>query len=640
MPLPWAWTFVHATPRALLDSRRRFLREADFHLGLLELPPPEKEGILESAPLWAPFPFDELVLSANADLPERCSLSLETQVLVRGRWSPWFWLGQYSPGDSQGGSLAVRGIGAVDVDTLVLERPAEAFRYRLRLRNEGGPKSPLLRLVSAVISDRRRPPRWGRGPKPPAGAPWVRDLDVPRRSQMVEDPRLRRDICSPTAVAMMLAYWNIPVETAQAARGVFDSARRVYGNWTFNTAYAGAFGVDAYVSRMTDPSELEAEVAQGRPVVVSLSFEKGELRGAPIPRTRGHLLVVRGFDPAGNVIVNDPAAPGPDQVRRVYRREQFLRAWLRNKRGLCYKISPRLPRLYKVAVPVSHLRREPEPLSPFTPSRDELQESQLLMGEPFLATSARGGWVYGESPEQLRLPPGSGEHGYPGWVEADDLSFEDRPPVTEAVVRKGSTEARCRDAHGHGEGLGLSMGTRFAVLRWGTRVLGMLPGSGPAWFRRSDVRLPGRPPRGLRPRREILDAARQFLGQRYFWGGRSSARLGPGCGVDCSGLVSLAYRAQGLDLPRDSHDQFLRVRRLKRNELKVADLIFLSEDGNPDRISHVMLYAGGGRVIEASGDFDRVRDVPLKEKLGTGLEELEDGLKVNGRTVYLGTYLD
>jgi hypothetical protein len=38
------------------------------------------------------------------------------------------------------------------------------------------------------------------------------------------------------------------------------------------------------------------------------------------------LLVIRGFDSSGNVIVNDPAGRDDSRVRRVYRRDEFARA--------------------------------------------------------------------------------------------------------------------------------------------------------------------------------------------------------------------------------------------------------------------------------------------------------------------------
>ena len=52
-------------------------------------------------------------------------------------------------------------------------------------------------------------------------------------------------------------------------------------------------------------------IACGQPVIASIKYEKGTLAGSPNPElanweTDGHLLVIRGFTPDGNVIVNDP----------------------------------------------------------------------------------------------------------------------------------------------------------------------------------------------------------------------------------------------------------------------------------------------------------------------------------------------
>ena len=48
---------------------------------------------------------------------------------------------------------------------------------------------------------------------------------------------------------------------------------------------------------------------------------------------------------------------------------------------------------------------------------------------------------------------------------------------------------------------------------------------------------------------EPLEAARAFLGSPYEWGGMTAA------GIDCSGLVHMAYRASGRIVPRDSWQQ-------------------------------------------------------------------------------------
>ena len=113
------------------------------------------------------------------------------------------------------------------------------------------------------------------------------------------------------------------------------------GNWPFNTAYASSFGLRASVNRFDSLGQVERWVAAGVPVVASIAWKRGELSGAPIPGSDGHLLVIRGFDLSGNVIVNDPAGRDDSQVRRVYRRDEFARAWFSSgSDGVAYLVYP------------------------------------------------------------------------------------------------------------------------------------------------------------------------------------------------------------------------------------------------------------------------------------------------------------
>jgi hypothetical protein len=97
-----------------------------------------------------------------------------------------------------------------------------------------------------------------------------------------------------------------------------------------------------FVDRLHSLAEVEAWVAAGVPVIASLGWSAGELPEAPITSTNGHLLVIVGFTPSGDVVVNDPAGdPRRGQrVRRVYARERFESLWQSHSNGTVYLIYP------------------------------------------------------------------------------------------------------------------------------------------------------------------------------------------------------------------------------------------------------------------------------------------------------------
>ena len=124
------------------------------------------------------------------------------------------------------------------------------------------------------------------------------------------------------------------------ARVVYDYGYDGAGNWPFNTAYAAALTTNAFVTRLPSLREAERFIHAGIPLAASISFGKGELTGAPISSTAGHLVVITGFTSAGKVVVNDPAASSDSTVRRTYKRGQFERAWLGGSGGIAYVIRP------------------------------------------------------------------------------------------------------------------------------------------------------------------------------------------------------------------------------------------------------------------------------------------------------------
>jgi nucleoid-associated protein YgaU len=158
----------------------------------------------------------------------------------------------------------------------------------------------------------------------------------------------------------VLAYWHaLPpakewswVDATFADPWVDNTARAVYdyhydgaGNWPFNTAYAGARGLDAFVTQLRGLDEAEQFIRAGIPLVASVAANPNKLTGFLFDKgTNGHLLVIVGFTADGNVVVDDPASTSDATVQHVYDRAEFERAWLPATGGIVYVMrSPSTP---------------------------------------------------------------------------------------------------------------------------------------------------------------------------------------------------------------------------------------------------------------------------------------------------------
>lgn len=295
----------------------------------------------------AGFAFREAIASWNAATPAGSWVEVQLRARRGGRWTAWYNLGVWAGDGSTVERHSVRGQadrdGSVAVDTLRLSArspAAGAMQLRLRLFSEGVAvpevRSAALAYSTAPASPRRLTP----------GDParWDHVLDVPSCSQMVY-PDGGEVWCSPTSVAMVLAYWvgaQGPCEpwVRAAVAGVYDWVYDGHGNWPFNVAYAATAGLEGYVTRLTSLAQAEEWVAARVPVIISYAWDEGELPGAPIHTSRGHLAVLVGFDAAGNPVVNDPAAAGDSAVRRTYDRARLERLWLEHSGGTAYLLFP------------------------------------------------------------------------------------------------------------------------------------------------------------------------------------------------------------------------------------------------------------------------------------------------------------
>ncbi len=624
-------TVLHRTPLDASGSRAAGLERLPLADGLFRTK--GSSATLESRELETPSAFDDLVGSLTADVPAGGEIEMSVKVRLAEGWTEWFSLGTLSHDGWTSPAKTDDPAGSVDVDTLKLKSPATAFRYRVKLK--AGKKPVRLRTVAVTVSDAAAPDA------PPAFStgPWVRDLGLSPRSQGDAQEKYKHDICSPTSLAMVLEFWGCKKDLEEVALAAQDRGSQLFGNWPANVAYAGALGLEGHVARLESLADAENEIAHGRPVIVSVTFSEGELPNAPIKRTRGHVMVIGGFTPEGDVIAYDPAGKGKDQVRRVYARAAFHKVWRVRKRGLAYLLGPSFPRVYTIGAPVADLWTKPVRRSGVKLD-DDAHLSQLLYGETVTALEAKGDWVRVRAEEQESFLPGDQWQGYPGWLKADTL-VSAQPPKSGPIVRVRQALLQRGD-----DLLTLSVGTRLSrVSEQGPKsFVRLLDGTIAEIPSDSLYTAPSAPTAASRA--EIIRTAELFLGTSYYWGGRSGVQPDPKIGVDCSGLVSLAYRIHGRDVPRDSHEQKLHSRPARSAELQAGDLIFLTDDETGERITHVMIFTGGDGLIESRKSSGRVLRTTFLERFGQPLTAIESGDAVTDlsfarprrRRIFFGSY--
>ena len=248
-----------------------------------------------------------------------------------------------------------------------------------------------------------------------------------------------------------------------------------------------------------------------------------------------------------------------------------------------------MARTFVVSQPIVDLRSSPAIVLPSDYSHQEERETQLIQGEKLIFLEERGDWLRVGAIEQLRYTEQEGWGPYPGWVHCSEVQEGFATQDSHVVCTPGP----------------LSYGTFVAS---------------EAFSLQEGIRIRPIP---ISPNREqMVREAQCFIGMPYLWGGRSLSRLQQASSVDCSGLVNLLYRAQGICIPRDAHDQYLISQPV--NTLLPGDPLYLAKNV---RVNHVVMKLDELTFIEAPETGKKVRFL----KWGIDLWEEEGKIRIFDR---------
>jgi hypothetical protein len=330
--------------------------------------------VLVSKPLGAPFPFKTALPSWNAKAPPGTGMRLAVRVRPvapafpmpqmvpvvlatpssyaivpaiadftvsgEGDWSPWLNVGEWgdTPPAMPTDETLQWGGAKVDVDTILLKSPATEFQWRVILnRGAQAVESPVLtRLAMCFTGDSATTEAraWAASHPEPSTA-WYGVLPVPFKSQKTDDPRMKSSLCSPTTTYMALSATGAALPPLEEfSQRVYDKRFDMFGVWPRAVAAASERGLPGYVSRIRTWSHLRATLARGHLVGASIKFKKEDLQKPPPYSTQGHLTLIRGVLPSGEIVTNDPASPEQGEAF-TWLPEDFAKAWW-SRGGVAY----------------------------------------------------------------------------------------------------------------------------------------------------------------------------------------------------------------------------------------------------------------------------------------------------------------
>ncbi len=128
----------------------------------------------------------------------------------------------------------------------------------------------------------------------------------------------------------------------------------------------------------------------------------------------------------------------------------------------------------------------------------------------------------------------------------------------------------------------------------------------------NDRKTPHRVPAPKRTKADnIIGSALQFSGVRYKYGGTTKK------GMDCSGLLYVAFGENDVQLPRASYRMAEEGKRVQLNEVTKGDLLFFKTSKRGNRINHV------GMVVSVA--YQEIKFIHASTSRGVIVSSLREG---------------
>ena len=114
--------------------------------------------------------------------------------------------------------------------------------------------------------------------------------------------------------------------------------------------------------------------------------------------------------------------------------------------------------------------------------------------------------------------------------------------------------------------------------------------------------------RGRASGRDVVRAAKRYIGTKYRYGTCTKTRM------SCTCLTKKVFRKFGHKLPMSESGQwkYKRGKKVAKSKVRPGDMVFFKEGGRKRGITHVGIYSGRGNLVHASAYFGKVVESKMK----------------------------
>lgn len=116
----------------------------------------------------------------------------------------------------------------------------------------------------------------------------------------------------------------------------------------------------------------------------------------------------------------------------------------------------------------------------------------------------------------------------------------------------------------------------------------------------------------------IVNAAQNYIGTPYVWGGESMSEGG----MDCSGFVYNALKDAGYNVSRTTAQGYRSYgTSISKADMQPGDLVFF---GSNDNATHIGIYVGNGQMIHSTGGSKNTKANPGKGVIISSIDNRND----------------